>query len=544
MPRQPTSAKYRAPCVAKPRIVLALLPLALLLFTLPATGGSAAEPKPHVDLYGDPLPPGAIARLGTIRFRRGAVVTSSALSSDGRRLVAGYGSGDVVIWDAKTGKVVRELPLAHRAAVSAVSFSPDGSLVISAGEDLYIQLWNVATGKLVHFARRPYNLENSEYVSPPGFDWVALSADNAHLAAGTTDGHLMLYDVPRDIQPYCLADDRIGSNATLVRGKFSPDGKLLFDVTTPTNVIRALDTGTGRIKRSYSGHVGGITDLAVSPNGKLLASVGADRTLRLWKVATQTELWKIVDPHPNEEFTAAFTRTAQSCSRGHKEAAGANGMSRRSTRKRPCLGRIGARGPSPRRTTERSRTNCPVGMQSPFTRSSRTMTIQHLSGTRPATSRWRFLPTTASSHRVVTTRCDSGIFAQRQLWEIDGFFEPAGFSKDGRRLAVFESNKGYRIVDVATGRFDKSSPTFKGYVTSAAGRPLGVFSGAMLTLFEPENGHDVGTFNMSYAGEISTATAISSDKKELLVAGHATGVERSRCELRRRDPQIELPESI
>src|SRR6266851_3887923 len=63
------------------------------------------ENKPtSADLYGDPLPPGAIARIGTVRFRHGTWIEALAYSPDGRTIAAGDKDGYIRMWEARTGK--------------------------------------------------------------------------------------------------------------------------------------------------------------------------------------------------------------------------------------------------------------------------------------------------------------------------------------------------------------------------------------------------------------------------------------------------------
>src|SRR4051812_3687540 len=78
-----------------------------LLAELPRAAGQQAERL--VDAQGDSLPSGAIARLGTTRFRTGSRIFSTAYSPDGKTLAAGCGDDPVHLWDAETGKELRQL---------------------------------------------------------------------------------------------------------------------------------------------------------------------------------------------------------------------------------------------------------------------------------------------------------------------------------------------------------------------------------------------------------------------------------------------------
>jgi hypothetical protein len=77
--------------------------------SIPPAKQVVQEEKRHiqVDRYGDPLPPSAIARLGTVRFRVNILPLCVAYTPDGKLLAVSDWFGVIHIWEASTGKEVR-----------------------------------------------------------------------------------------------------------------------------------------------------------------------------------------------------------------------------------------------------------------------------------------------------------------------------------------------------------------------------------------------------------------------------------------------------
>jgi RNA polymerase sigma factor (sigma-70 family) len=106
----------------------------------PAAPPGAPADRPRVDRYGDPLPRGAVARLGSLRLYHGRV-EQVILSPDGK-LAVSVGEGTARLWDATTG---RELPLNARFSQAAF-FAAAGKLV-AATCDKVVALWDVAADR-------------------------------------------------------------------------------------------------------------------------------------------------------------------------------------------------------------------------------------------------------------------------------------------------------------------------------------------------------------------------------------------------------------
>lgn len=159
----------------------------------PAKKGST---KPATDLYGDPLPPGALTRVGSVRLRHGDGVWSVAFAPDGRTLASGSGDFDPTIrfWDMVTGREVRRLQISNRIhgdGMMSVAFSPDGSKLAAgtsgsgSGGRGSIILWNARTGNhLITF------FGHWRAVSS-----IAFSPDGKQLASASYDGSVRIWDV-------------------------------------------------------------------------------------------------------------------------------------------------------------------------------------------------------------------------------------------------------------------------------------------------------------------------------------------------------------
>jgi RNA polymerase sigma factor (sigma-70 family) len=246
---------------------------------------AAAKPQ-GADAHGDPLPPGAMARLGTVRFRHGDSVLSVAFSPDGKKVASGCGDGTVCVWEAGTGKELLSLK-AHSSFISSLVFSPDGKVLLSRGRENTpgpyggagtIRVWDLATGRELH------QFQGLDH----GGGVIALSADGKTLAAGSYGKTIFLWDLATRKELRRLESERFHA----INVALSPDGKVLAS-GGHCSTVRLWDVGTGQVLREIEHkQPSNDFDLAVafSPDGKVLASGSLESALRIWDVATGKEL--------------------------------------------------------------------------------------------------------------------------------------------------------------------------------------------------------------------------------------------------------------
>jgi WD40 repeat protein len=218
-------------------------------------------------------------------------VASVAFSPDGT-LLASAGSADktIKLWNVATGEVVRTL-VGHTGSVASVAFSPDGTLLASGSGDNTVRLWDVASGTV----RR--TLSGHTFL----INEVAFSPSGRLLASGANDNTVKLWSVTTGEAIQML----VGHTDNVFSVAFSPDGMLLASGSgLRDKTVKLWDVATGTVLRSLAAR-DWVLSVAFSPDGTLLASGGNDHTVRLWSVSTGVALRTLTNT--DSVFSIAFS---------------------------------------------------------------------------------------------------------------------------------------------------------------------------------------------------------------------------------------------
>ena len=256
----PTSAMRSSWCT---KVLFA----ATVILSLATTTPTRAQDKPSIETV--PVIPHSWS------------INSVALSPDGARVISAGREGQLKLWDAATGRLLRTL-VGHTHEVMSVAFSPDGASVLSGGLDQTVKLWDAASGRVLRTLQGHSNFVHA----------VAFSPNGKTLVSASEDGTVKLWERATGELVRTLGRSWLGFSSPVFAVAISPDGALIAS-GHGDKTVKIWEAASGRLLQTLKGHSSEVFAVAFSPDGTLILSgswLGAARnaadTLRLWDVAT------------------------------------------------------------------------------------------------------------------------------------------------------------------------------------------------------------------------------------------------------------------
>lgn len=205
--------------------------------------------------------------------------TCVAFSRDGKALLAGSQRGSVMLIDVHARSIARRWE-SEQQAINGAAWTPDSQLILTAGGDGTIRVWDAGSGELrktldtwaADAASRPEGAPEGDAQGGERLIWdVAVTRDGMRAVTGGWGDTTRLWDLETGalLQSYAATDQSVQGVA------FTPDGRHFVCNTMRNGVVYVRETDSGLERaalRNYSGR-----DVAVHPGGTILAAAsGAD----------------------------------------------------------------------------------------------------------------------------------------------------------------------------------------------------------------------------------------------------------------------------
>jgi WD40 repeat protein len=323
--------------LARLRRVAALVCVFALVLVGRTIGQQGRDEKPQgagkTDAFGDPLPEGALARMGTLRWRHPTMANVLGYSKNGKHLVTSCMDGFYRVWDVANGKEIRRFgskpengPGAGQIGMiqgggfgggffvnaagmgGSATLAPGGDTLAASGPDGQVRLWDVTKGKEIRTLGAKLERKGFWMAGPSN---LAFALDGKTLATRSLDGIIRLWDTAngKEIRSIGKRAEQGGVGLGMVTNmggalSFMPGGKALvcsrveLENQAPSSSLVFYDVESGKEIRTLKVQQNffSTTGFAISPDAKSLVWAANDGTVRIVEIESGKEVRTLGQP--------------------------------------------------------------------------------------------------------------------------------------------------------------------------------------------------------------------------------------------------------
>jgi hypothetical protein len=229
-----------------------------------------------------PSPGGSLERALP---RHDGAVRALAVTPDGSRLVTGGDDHTIRIWNLASGRLERTLQ-GHTDSVQAVAITPDGRRIVSGGKYDVVRVWDFASGQFEHTIAGQAGCR-AVYA-------MAVTGDGKRVVLGGAGAVVQVWDLVGGRVEHSLRS----TDSTVRTVAITPDGKFALS-GGDAGTIQVWDLDTGLPVRALNGYTRPVLAIAVTPDGRRVVSGGHDNTVQVWDLETgrlERTLWGHTGP--------------------------------------------------------------------------------------------------------------------------------------------------------------------------------------------------------------------------------------------------------
>ncbi|KAE9402765.1 WD40 repeat-like protein [Gymnopus androsaceus JB14] len=239
-----------------------------------------------------------------VMLRFPARILCVSFSPDGTQIVSSSTDKVVCIWSTTTGQEIHRLEgLSHW--MRSVTFSPDGKKLVSGSDDKTVCIWNPATGQKIQ--RMEGHADE--------VDCVAFSPDGKQVASGSNDKTVCIWNVATGEQVQKLE----GHSHWVCCVAFSPNGKQVVSGSND-ETVNIWNAATGQLIKKIITHSGSVNALAFSLDGQKLVSGSDDNIVHFWNAINGQKIHKL-EGHSGSVRSVAFSPDSQKVVSGSTDGA-------------------------------------------------------------------------------------------------------------------------------------------------------------------------------------------------------------------------------